>query len=128
MGVDLSIVDLVHVEPILVGLNTVDTNVVDTILCRTYSVCRLDLILYGPFMRSPNSDIQYSTGCPICSGTWVGLTLIWVFHHLALPLLLHSYQLRQNRADSETLKNQVNPTHTTSKWVTLHLNHAPSLR
>ena len=23
------------------------------------------------------------TGCPICSCTWVGLTLIWVFHHLA---------------------------------------------
>ena len=45
MGVDLSIVDLVHVEPILVGLNTVDVNVVETILCRTYSVCRLDLIL-----------------------------------------------------------------------------------
>ena len=38
-------VDLVHVEPILVGLNTVVINVVDTILCRTYSVCRLDLIL-----------------------------------------------------------------------------------
>ena len=32
MGVDLSIVDLVHVEPILVGLNTVDVNGVDTIL------------------------------------------------------------------------------------------------
>ena len=45
MGVDLSIVDLVHVEPILVGLNIVDINVVDNILCRTYSVCRLDLIL-----------------------------------------------------------------------------------
>ena len=45
MGADLSIVDLVHVEPILVGLNTVDVNVVDTILCRTYSDCRLDLIL-----------------------------------------------------------------------------------
>ena len=45
MGVDLSIVDLVHVEPILVSLNTVDVNGVDTILCRTYSVCRLDLIL-----------------------------------------------------------------------------------
>ena len=45
MGVDLSIVDLVHVKPILVGFNTVDINVVDTILCRTYSVCRLDLIL-----------------------------------------------------------------------------------
>ena len=45
MGVDLCIVDLVHVEPILFGLNAVDVNVVDTILCRTYSVCRLDLIL-----------------------------------------------------------------------------------
>ena len=45
MGVDLSIVDLVHVEPILVGINTVDVNVVDTILCITYCVCRLDLIL-----------------------------------------------------------------------------------
>ena len=45
MDVDLSIVDLDHVAPILVGLNTVGVNVVDTILCRTYSVCRLDLIL-----------------------------------------------------------------------------------
>ena len=45
MVVDLSIVDLLHVEPILVSLNTVEVNVVYTILCRTYSVCRLDLIL-----------------------------------------------------------------------------------
>ena len=45
MGVDLSILDLFHVEPILVGLNNVEVNVVDTILRRTYSVCRLDLIL-----------------------------------------------------------------------------------
>ena len=45
MGVDLGIVDIVNVEPILVGLNTLDVNVVDTILCRTFSVCRLDLIL-----------------------------------------------------------------------------------
>ena len=36
---------VVHVEPILVGLNTVDVNAVDSILCRTYSVYRLDLIL-----------------------------------------------------------------------------------
>ena len=41
MGVDLKIVELVYVEPILVGLNTVEVNVVDTILCRTYSVCTL---------------------------------------------------------------------------------------
>ena len=45
MGVDFSIVELVHVEPILVDLNTADINVVDTLLCRTYSVCRFDLIL-----------------------------------------------------------------------------------
>ena len=45
MGVDLSILDLVHVEKILVGLNSVEVNVVDTILCRIYSVCRLNLIL-----------------------------------------------------------------------------------
>ena len=45
MGVDLSIVDLVSEDLVFVGLNTVEVNVVDTILCRTYSVCRLDLIL-----------------------------------------------------------------------------------
>ena len=45
MGVDLSIVDLINVEPILVVLNTVEVIVVDAILCRTYSVCRLGLIL-----------------------------------------------------------------------------------
>ena len=45
MGVDLSILDLIHVEPIPVGQNTVEVNVVDTILCRTYYGCRLDLIL-----------------------------------------------------------------------------------
>ena len=32
MDVDLSIVDQDHVEPILVGLNTVDINVVELIL------------------------------------------------------------------------------------------------
>ena len=32
MGVDLSILDLVHVEPIPVGQNTVEVNDVDTIL------------------------------------------------------------------------------------------------
>ena len=45
MGVDLSILDLVHVEPIPVGKNNVEVNVVDTILCRTYYVWTLDLIL-----------------------------------------------------------------------------------
>ena len=33
MGVDLSIVDLLHVEPILVGLNTVEVKYLDTIPC-----------------------------------------------------------------------------------------------
>ena len=45
MDVDLSILDLVHVEPIPVGKNTVEVNVVDTIPCRTYYGCRLDIIL-----------------------------------------------------------------------------------
>ena len=58
MGVDLSILDLVHVEPILVGLNIVEVNVVDTILCRTYSVCRLDLILQVLLCAPPFSFQQ----------------------------------------------------------------------
>ena len=45
MGVDLSILDLVHVEPIPVGQNTVELNDVDTIPGRTYYVSTLDLIL-----------------------------------------------------------------------------------
>ena len=40
MGVDLSILDLVHV-----GQNTVEVNDVDTIPRRTYYVSTLDLIL-----------------------------------------------------------------------------------
>ena len=37
MGEDLSILDLVHVEPIPVGYNTVEVDVVDTktLFCRT---------------------------------------------------------------------------------------------
>ena len=45
MGVDLSIVDLILVEPILVGLKTAEVNDIDTIMCRTYSVFSLDIIL-----------------------------------------------------------------------------------
>ena len=50
---------------------------------------------------------------------WDGLTLIWVFHHLAQPLLPNSHQLRQNWADITTLQIQVNPTQPTSRWDTL---------
>ena len=41
------------------------------------------------------------TGCPICSCTWVGTTVIWVFHHLSQPLLPNSHQHRQNWADTQ---------------------------
>ena len=54
---------------------------------------------------------DHCTGWCICPKTWVGLTLMWVFHHLAQ---LHSHfcqiQPRQNWADSGTPKIQVNPT------------------
>ena len=45
-----------------------------------------------------------TTGCPICSWNWVGLTLICVFHNLVQPPLPNSHQLKQNWADSGTLK------------------------
>ena len=51
-----------------------------------------------------------STGWFICSETWVGLTLIWAFHHLAQLLLPNSHQPKQNWADSGTTKIKVNPT------------------
>ena len=49
----------------------------------------------------------------MCSRTWVGLTLILVFHPscpVVKTLLPNSHQPRQNWADSGTLKIQVNPT------------------
>ena len=45
--------------------------------------------------------------------TWVGLTLIWMFHSFCpatQPILPNSHQPKQNRADSGTVKIQVNPT------------------
>ena len=51
MGVDLSILDLVHVEQIPVGQNTVEVNDVDTIPRRTYYVTTLDLNFVEPKMR-----------------------------------------------------------------------------
>ena len=57
------------------------------------------------------------TGCLICcSWNWVGLSLIWVFHHLAQPLLPNSHQHRHNWGDSGALKIQVNPTQSMSRW------------
>ena len=53
-----------------------------------------------------------STGWPISWWTWVGLTLIWdvpLSCPPAQPLLLNSNQPKQNRADSGTVKIQVNP-------------------
>ena len=44
------------------------------------------------------------------SSAWVGLTLIWVFHHLAQQLLPNYHQPKQNWAEGGTTKIQVNPT------------------
>ena len=64
----------------------------------------------------PNTvTLTHSTGCLICSWTRVGLTLIWVLHHLAQPIL----PPRHNWADSGTLKIQVNLTQSTSRLDTL---------
>ena len=57
------------------------------------------------------------TGCPICSWTWVGLTLIWVFHHVA-PLPSH-ITIRPGRI-GQAEEIQVNPTQSTSRWDTLY--------
>ena len=63
------------------------------------------------FVRLFRVDIlTYCTGWFICPKTWVGLTLIWVYPHLAQPLLPNSNQPRQNWADSGSPKIQVNPT------------------
>ena len=67
------------------------------------------------------------TRCPICLRTWVRLTLTRVFHH---PAQLTSRfgqipnQPRQNRAHSGTLRIQVNPTQSTSRWDTLYFRAA----
>jgi len=52
------------------------------------------------------------TGCTISSWTWVELTLIWVFHHLAqLPGHFCQIPIIPGRiGHSGTLKNQVNTT------------------
>ena len=71
----------------------------------SYSICT---VLTGP-------------GCPNCSWTWVGLTLIWVFHHLrpAASAIFPSAH-RQNWADNGMFKIQFNPTRSTSRWDTLY--------
>ena len=56
------------------------------------------------------------TGCAKCAETWVGLTLISVFHHLAhLP---HRFcQIwEQSWADSGTIEIQVNKTQSQLAW------------
>ena len=65
-----------------------------------------------------------STGCPICSRTWVGLTLIWVFH-LAQLLLPNSHQSRQNWVGSGKLKIHVNPIQSRSRWDNLYSYPSP---
>ena len=45
----------------------------------------------------------------------------WVDFHLCFqPLLPNSYQPRQNWADGDTHKTQVNRTESTSRWDTLY--------
>ena len=60
-----------------------------------------------------HDSITYYTGWFIWSWTWVGLTLIWMFHHLALlhsPLCQTSSCPKQNSADSRMPKINVNTT------------------
>ena len=47
------------------------------------------------------------TGRSICSCTWVALTWIWVFYHLAQPLLPNSHQPKLNKADSGTTQIKI---------------------
>ena len=58
MGVDLSIVDLVHVEPILVGFNTV--NVVDTTEDIGYYDNRPVTLLFVCFISFQRYALSYS--------------------------------------------------------------------
>ena len=75
---------------------------------------RGQLGIMGAFISAACCGVWHmSTGCPMCSRTWVGLTLICEFHPTCLagqPLLPNSHQPRQNLADSGTPKIQVNPT------------------
>ena len=85
---------------------------------------------YTSFNSEPKSYLYlgrplHCTGRPICSWTCVGLTLIWVLHHLSHPLLPKSYLPKQNRADSGTHKLPVNPTQSTSRWDTLYTASLP---
>ena len=53
------------------------------------------------------------TGWPITSRTWVGSTLVCIFHSSwppALPILPISHQPKQNQADSGTSHIKFNPT------------------
>ena len=63
--------------------------------------------------------LQTPIECHIWPETCVRLTLIWVFHHFSQPSC-PATSARQNWADSGTLKIQVNPTHSTSRWDTLY--------
>ena len=42
----------------------------------------------------------FNTGCPICSWTWVGLTLILVLHHLSQPGAAASTKFPSSQAES----------------------------
>ena len=63
--------------------------------------------------------LSRATGCAKWAETWVGLTWISLFHHLAQPLQPNSHQPKQSRADSGTLEIQVNKTQSQLTWDTL---------
>ena len=48
-------------------------------------------------MTFRRSNGKHNTGRGLCSDIWVGLTLIWMFHHLAQPILPDS--LRRTQCD-----------------------------
>ena len=71
-----------------------------------------------------------TTGCPICSWTWVGLTLQFGCSTLLPSCLATSAKFpvaRRNRAYSGTLKIQINPTKSTSRWDTLYTRSSTKL-
>ena len=84
---------------------------------RELPVTALYLTRRGPWRRPERSRRRrvetamsklFYTGCPICSRTWVGLTLIWVFH----PLVQLPSRFCQNptaQAESDRQCNTQNP-------------------
>ena len=68
-----------------------------------------------------SSKVYLHTGCPICSWTWVGSTLIWVFHLLAqMPNRFCQIPISPAELGRQWNTKKVNPTQSTSSWDTLY--------